>query len=125
MTNNCKKIANIPLVDQNIVSHISAFRNSVSATFLIQEFDENTRMDLEELYAVIQIEDWQRTAAVAHRARGLCLLLGAMRLAHLLERIEKNSLDHKSTSQLLRAALELDFVLDNTLQEMGLLVKID
>jgi hypothetical protein len=48
-----------------------------------------------------------------------------MRLAHLLERIEKNSLDRKSTSQLLRAALELDFVLDNTLQEMGLLVKID
>lgn len=107
-----------PILDQNIINDITSFQDISKALPLIRSFEESMHADFVAIEAALQSQDMVQTAKIAHRAVGLCLVIGAKRLALTLKEIERQA----DGGQILVASedikAELYDLLNLTLQEM-------
>lgn len=118
MARDVQDIAEIPLIDLDVMQEISAFRDRDKATQLIGQFEEAIRVDFSSIIASIDSQDRNRTAKIAYRSQGLCLVIGAKRLASVLKRIEVTAENPASTAALTELSCELDAILMATITEL-------
>lgn len=84
---------------------------------LITEFEETLRSELAALQLAIDAGDMPLSGDVAHRALGLCLVMGTLKLAGQLRHIEEAAVAHAVVS--VRAfASTMDPILNSTIDEM-------
>lgn len=111
-------IAEEPLLNMEVVQDISAFKDRNKALGLITEFDETMRADIAAMSAALDTQHMSETAKIAHRSQGLCLVIGAKRLASLLKRIEVKAADPASQAAMASLVSELDMILSFTSAEL-------
>jgi HPt (histidine-containing phosphotransfer) domain-containing protein len=85
---------------------------------LITEFEETMRADIAAISAALDTQDISETAKIAHRSQGLCLVIGAKRLAGLLKRIEVEAADPASQAAIASLVSQLDVSLSFTIAEL-------
>jgi HPt (histidine-containing phosphotransfer) domain-containing protein len=91
------------IIDIEILNVVSSHGGDVSfLQYLLNLFEKHGQQSLEELKTSLQIRDSAAVRHVAHRWRGSCLNVGAVRLAEVLGRIE----DEPITGQELEEDLE-------------------
>lgn len=112
-------IALEPLLDMEVVQDISAFKDRNKALGLITQFEETMRADFAAMSAALDTQDMGETAKIAHRSQGLCLVIGARRLAGLLKRIEVKAADPASQAAMASLVSELDMILSFTVAEIS------
>jgi CheY-like chemotaxis protein/anti-sigma regulatory factor (Ser/Thr protein kinase) len=111
-------IADEPLLDMEVVQDISAFKDRNKALGLITQFEETMRADFGAMSAALDTKDMRETAKIAHRSQGLCLVIGAKRLAGRLKRIEVKAADPASQAAMASLVSELDMILSFTSAEL-------
>lgn len=77
--------ADEPLLDPDTIQETI----SIMGPSLVPEFEEKMRVELAALQAAIEAGDTTLSCEVAHRALGLCLVMGAISLASRLRHIEE------------------------------------
>lgn len=102
------------LLDADNFDRMISFMNSSEAASLVREFEETMRMDLAAVQAAIDAGDTALSSKIAHRALGLCLVMGAVSLASRLQRIEEAA-DAEMAGAL---ATGMGPILKSTLNEM-------
>ena len=106
-----------PLFHPDTFQDVSAFQGPDEAAALVVKFHDAMQTDLGALGGAIEAGDLGQAAAIAHRAQGLCLVLGATRLAGLLRRVEEGANARNAAAA--RAGMQgMDTVLAATLAEM-------
>jgi CheY-like chemotaxis protein len=104
-----------PLLDIAVTQDISTFRDPNKASVLIAQFEESTKADFIAIASAIDAQDMSKTVKIAHRAQGLCLVIGAKRVACLLKSIEVAAADPTDTAAMAGFVAELDNALASTI----------
>lgn len=109
--------ADEPLLDSNIFLETTSIMVPSRMASLVMEFEETMRADLATLHAAINADNMALSREVAHRALGLCLVMGTVRLASRLRRIEEATAE--GDAEIARGlATGVDQILTLTLCEM-------
>lgn len=104
-----------PLLDMAVTQDISTFRDPNKASVLIAQFEESTKADFFAIASAIDAQDMSKTVKIAHRAQGLCLVIGAKRVACLLKSIEMAAAAPTDTAAMADFVAELDNALASTI----------
>lgn len=102
------------LLDRAVIEDILAYKNRNEALALIAEFNVSIRTDFGAITDAINAQDMHQTAKIAHRAQGLCLVLGAKLVAKIWKDIEVTAAGPIDTATMARLVSELDSALDLT-----------
>ena len=109
--------ADDPLLGLVTFEEIISGMDSSKRDFLVTEFEETMRGELAALQTAISADNMTQTNKVAHRALGLCLVMGAVCLAGRLRRIEETAV--AGDVEIVRGlATGLGQILTSTVSEM-------
>ena len=109
--------ADEPLLDPNTFLETTSIMGPSRMASLVMKFEETMRADLAALQAAINADNMTVSREVAHRALGLCLVMGTVRLASRLRRIEEATVEGDAEIAR-RLATGIDQMLTSTLSEM-------
>lgn len=105
------------LLDSNIFLETSSTMGPSRMASLVIEFEKTMRADLAALHAAINADNMTLSREAAHRALGLCLVMGTVRLASRLRRVEEATVE--GNAEIARGlASGVDQILTSTLSEM-------
>jgi signal transduction histidine kinase/CheY-like chemotaxis protein len=109
--------ADEPLLDAGTFEETISVMGSSEAASLVTEFEETMRAALAALQIAINADNMTQSSKVAHRALGLCLVMGAVSLTGRLRRIEEAA--EAGDAEIARGlASRIDPILTSTLSEM-------
>ena len=109
--------ADEPLLDEDTFEEMISVMGSSEAASLVTEFEGTMRADLAALQTAINADNMTQSSKVAHRALGVCLVMGAVSLTRRLRRIEEAA--DAGDSEIARGlATGIDLILTLTLSEM-------
>ena len=109
--------ADEPLLDEDTFEEMISVMGSSEAASLVTEFEETMRAELAALQTAINADNMTQSSKVAHRALGVCLVMGAVSLTGRLRRIEEAA--DAGDAEIARGlATGIEPILTSTLSEM-------